>query len=57
MQCDLGHIIIMDRNYIAITFFQNTVILRRPGIANFAYIIRIAITLVIKTFDNSKKSN
>ena len=45
----------MDRNYNVITFFQNTVILRRPRVANFAVIIKIA-TIFIKTnFRNSKK--
>ena len=45
----------MDRNYDVITFFQNTFILRRPRVAIFADIIKIA-TMFIKTiFKNSKK--
>ena len=30
----------MDRNYDVITLFKNTVILRRPGVAIFADIIK-----------------
>ena len=37
----------MDINYDTIHLFQNTSILRRPRVANFAYIIKIA-TMVIK---------
>ena len=39
---------VMDRNYDVITFFQNTFILRRPGVAIFADIIKI-VTMIIKT--------
>ena len=43
-----------ERNYDVITF-QNTLILRRPSVAIFAYIIKIA-TMFIKTiFKDSKK--
>ena len=38
----------MDRNYDVITLFKNTVILRRPGVAIFADIIKI-VTMFIKT--------
>ena len=38
----------MDRNYDAITFFLNIVILGRPGVANFAEIIKIEVTLIRK---------
>ena len=38
----------MDRNHDVITFFQNTLILRRPGVAIFADIIKI-VTIFIKT--------
>ena len=43
----------MDRNYDVKTFFQNTLILRRPKISNFAVIIKIATTLntMFKTFE------
>ena len=45
----------MDRNYDVITFISNTFILRKPGVASFADIIKIA-TMVIKiTFKDSKK--
>ena len=38
----------MGRNCDVITFFQNTLILRRPGVAIFADVIKI-ITVFIKT--------
>ena len=38
----------MDINYDVITFFQNTLILRMPGVAIFADIIKI-VTIFIKT--------
>ena len=38
----------MDRNYDVITFFQNTLTLRRLGVAIFADIIKI-VTMFIKT--------
>ena len=38
----------MDRSYDVITFFQNNLILRRRGGANFADIIKI-VTMFIKT--------
>ena len=38
----------MDRSYDVITFFQNNLILRRRGGANFAGIIKI-VTMFIKT--------
>ena len=38
----------MDINYDVITFFQNTLILRRPGVTIFADIIKI-VTIFIKT--------
>ena len=38
----------MDTYYDAITFFPNTLILRRPGVAIFADIIKI-VTMFIKT--------
>ena len=38
----------MDRSYDVITLFQNNLILRRPGGANFADIIKI-VTMFIKT--------
>ena len=38
----------MDRNYNVIAFFQNTVTLRRPGVAIFADNIKI-VTMFVKT--------
>ena len=37
--------------------FQNTVILRRSGVANFADIIKIAIALVKITFELKSNNN
>ena len=37
--------------------FQNTFILRRPRVANFAYIIKIATMFIKTTFKDSKKLN
>ena len=37
----------MDINYDVITFFQNTLILRRPGVTIFADIIKI-VTIFIQ---------
>ena len=38
----------MDRNYDVITFFQNTLTLRKSGAAIFADIVKI-VTIFIKT--------
>ena len=38
----------MDINYDVIIFFQNTLILRRPGVTIFADIIKI-VTMFVKT--------
>ena len=38
----------MDRNYNVITFFQNALTLRRPGVAIFVDVIKI-VTMFIKT--------
>ena len=38
----------MDRNYDVITFFQKTFLLRKPGVAIFADIIKI-VTMFLKT--------
>ena len=38
----------MDINYDVITFFQNILILRRPGVTIFADIIKI-VTMFIRT--------
>ena len=40
----------MDKTYDAISFLQNRVVLRKPGVANFAGIIKIAISLIKKSF-------
>ena len=39
----------------SLPLFQNKVILRRPRVAHFAYIIKILITLIKKTFKNSEE--
>ena len=31
----------MDKNYDVISFLQNRIVLRKPGVANFARIIKI----------------
>ena len=38
----------MDENYDVIIFFINTLVLRRPGVAIFADVIKI-VTMFIKT--------
>ena len=45
----------MDRNYDIITFFQNTLILRRSGVAIFADIIKIVTMFIKAIIENSKK--
>ena len=45
----------MDRNYDIITFFQSTLILRRPGVAIFADIIKIVTMFIITIIQDSKK--
>ena len=40
----------MDRNYNVITFISDTVIFRKPRVANFNNIIKIEIALVKITF-------
>ena len=44
----------MDRNDQNL-FFQNTLISRRPRVANFADIIKIATIFISKTFKDSNK--
>ena len=44
----------MDINYDVITFFQNILILRRPGVTIFADIIKI-VTIFIKTITQDSK--
>ena len=46
---------VMNRNYDVVTFFQNTFILRRPGLAKFADIIKVATMLIKTTYQNSNK--
>ena len=45
----------MDRNYDIRTFFQNTLILRRPGVAIFADIIKIVTMFIKAIIEDSKK--
>ena len=46
---------VIDRNYDVITFFQNTLILRRPGVAIFAGIIKIVSMLIKKLLKTQEK--
>ena len=45
----------MDRNYDVITFFQNTLILRRPGVAIFADITKIVTIFLTQLFKTQEK--
>ena len=45
----------MDKNYNVITIFQNTFILRRPGIVIFADVIKI-VTMFIKTITKGSRT-
>ena len=45
----------MDRNYDIRTFFQNTLILRRSGVAIFADIIKIVTMFIKAIIEDSKK--
>ena len=45
----------MNRNYNVITFFQKTFILRRPGAAIFAGIIKILTMFIKNFFKDSRK--
>ena len=45
----------MDMNYEVITLFQNTVILRRSGVAIFADINKIITRFIKKSFKDSRK--
>ena len=45
----------MDMNYDVITLFQNTVILRRSGVAIFADIIKMLTTFIKKIIKDSRK--
>ena len=45
----------MYRNYDVITFFQNILILRRPGVAIFADIIKIVTTFIKTITKDSRK--
>ena len=45
----------MDRNYDVITIFQNTLILRRPGVVIFADIIKIVIMFIKTITEDSRK--
>ena len=45
----------MDRNCDVIALFQNTSILRRPRVANFADNIKIATMFIKTTFKDLKK--
>ena len=46
---------VIVNNYDAINLFKNIFILRRPGVANFAEIIKILTILIEKIFKDSKK--
>ena len=45
----------MDRDYDVITFFQNTLILRRPRVTIFAEIIKIATMIFKKIIKDPRK--
>ena len=45
----------MEGNLV-VTIFQNTFILRRPGVANFTDIIKITNTYIKTTFKDSKEA-
>ena len=45
----------MDGDYDAITFISKYIFLRRPRVANFADIIKIATIFIKTTFKDSKK--
>ena len=45
----------MYRNYDVITFFQNILILRRPGVAIFADIIKIVTMFITTITKDSRK--
>ena len=45
----------MGKNYDVITFFQNIFVLRRPGVAIFAYIIKIVTMFIKPTLKDSRK--
>ena len=45
----------MAKNYDVITFFQNTLILRRHRVANFADTIKIAPAFIKKALKTQKK--
>ena len=47
----------MDRNCDVIPLFQKTFVLRRPRVAKFADIIKIAAMFIKITFEDSKKVN
>ena len=45
----------MGKNYDVITFFQNIFVLRRPGVAIFAYIIKIVTMFIKPILKDSRK--
>ena len=45
----------MGRNYDVINFTLKCYFLRRPRVANFAEIIKIATVFIVKIFKGSKK--
>ena len=44
----------MNRIYEPMNLFQTTSILRRPGVVNFTYIIKIAVMFIKTILKNSK---
>ena len=45
---------VMDRNYDVIIFFLNILISSRPGVANFADIIKFSVILIKTSYDHGK---
>ena len=45
---------VMDSNYVALTFFQSTLVSWRPGLANFADIIKVVIILFQLNYNHGK---
>ena len=45
----------MDINYDVIPLFQDTVVLKTPGAANFADVIKIATIFIKKAFKDPQK--
>ena len=47
---------VIDRDHDVITFIQNTIVLRRPGVVIFADIIKIITSFIKHIFKDSRKA-